>query len=271
MSSTAMAEAVSKPSIMPLDTSNYATWEVRMKALLKSKKVWKIVENGLSEGAVTRSGDEEHEKELEQDDEALALILLNVEDHNLTRLKRCKTAKEAWEALAGVYQSKSTAQWIKLQYELKSLTLQADEPVFKYVARATGIQDQLAVTGEPVTDTQVALYALAGLPSEYDNVADMFEFSKEKLTLDELLPKLQNVEQRRTRGLEKTSETALYSSNRPQQGRPRDKRLCFYCDKPGHVVRDCHKKKKDLAQAADAPRLREPDTGFFSGYEARAL
>src|SRR3954471_1115789 len=75
-----------KITLEKLDVDNYATWSVKMRFLLVARELWDPVVGGAD--VDTRS-----------DQKALALIGLYVRDHHLALLSKCKTAKEAWEAL----------------------------------------------------------------------------------------------------------------------------------------------------------------------------
>jgi gag-polypeptide of LTR copia-type len=142
-----------------LDVDNYATWSTKMRFLLITKGYWK---------AVQASGEPEDAK-------ALAMIGLCVEDHHLTSIEKCQTAKEAWEALEAVYRAKSTARMLQLKRELNALKKEASEPVTKYIARAKSIRDQLQGAGHHVEDADMVLSVLAGLPPEYDMLVCVLE------------------------------------------------------------------------------------------------
>lgn len=78
-----------KLMVEPLDVDNYATWSIRMRALLISKGLWTTV---LAD-----------EPEAGNDLKALAQIILHVKDHHLMTVGACTTAKEAWMKLKTTY------------------------------------------------------------------------------------------------------------------------------------------------------------------------
>ncbi|GAQ92728.1 putative retrotransposon protein with Ribonuclease H-like superfamily and integrase domain [Klebsormidium nitens] len=84
-----MAGSGDKIAIAPLGADNYATWSIRMKALLVHKKLWKGVEDSSA-----NKGDSES---------ALALLTLNVQDMHLGTVGACKSAQEAWGLLEATY------------------------------------------------------------------------------------------------------------------------------------------------------------------------
>ena len=250
-----MASEIDKPVVERLDVDNYATWKTRMRFLLITKGLWSAISA--------------EEVDPDTDLKALAQIGLYVKEHHLATLERFATAKAAWQHLEELYQAKSNARKLHLRKELTQLKMRTAEPLTKYVARAQDIQAQLRAAGHEVGDTEVAWSVLAGLPSEYDTVVTVLETATERdMRLDDILPKLLQVEQRQQK-IERPDEKALTAkpsygySNR--QGKPfgRDSsmpvsgsagRICFYCGKSGHIRSECQQKQRDDA----ARRLRPP-------------
>ena len=258
-----MATEVEKPIVERLDVDNYATWKSRMKFLLISKGLW----------AAVSSTDANPETDLK----ALAQIGLYVKEHHLPLLERCTTAKEAWDKLESVYQAKSNARKLQLRKQLTQLKMGPGEPLSKYVARAKDIQDQLRAAGHEISDQEVTWSVLAGLPEVYDTVVTVLETTSDKdMNLEDILPKLLQVEQRQS--AERADERALYAKpmggfggrpgsrpgGRPGGGRPGGKPNgrpgkfggqngsikgpCFYCGKKGHTKAECYKRRNDEAR-----------------------
>ena len=130
-----------KVAIEPLDLDNYATWSVRMKFLLIHKGLWGAVSGDV--------GQETH------NEKALAVITLNVKDHHLTTVATCTTAKQAWDALEGIYKAKTLARRLQLRRELNNLKKEPAEPLPKYVARARSIWNDLVTTGHDIKSSEV--------------------------------------------------------------------------------------------------------------------
>lgn len=245
-----------KVSIEALDIDNYATWSIRMKMLLIHKGLWSVVTTASTAADKERSN------------KALALIGLNVKDHHLTTVGKCETAKEAWDILQSTYKAKSNARRLQLRRDLNSLKKDPKEPLTKYIARAKEIWNDLLAIGHEVPATEVAWTVLAGLPKEYEMVVTVLETSSEELTLEDILPKLLQVEQRSS-----GSEAVAYSAQRervfnkpvqgPVPGRNKEQRRfggsnfkdreCFYCGKKGHIKANCNKKARD-EEGRQAPK-----------------
>lgn len=247
-----MATEVEKPLVERLDVDNYATWETRMRFLLISKGLWSAVQDNERVNPET-------------DQKALALIGLYVKEHHLPLLKRCSTAREAWQQLAAVYQAKSNARKLQLKKELAQLKMSPEEPLTKFAARGNDIQDQLRAAGHEISDQEVAWAVLAGLPTDYDMMVTVLTATETDMSLENILPKLLQVEQQQK--FERPDEKALYikshggfgrrsngnnsggQHNASGSGQHRaDSRACFYCGKAGHIKKDCRKRMQDAAQ-----------------------
>lgn len=182
----------SDKSIEALDLDNYPTWSIRMQMLLTHKDLWEAVSTGG-----------------EKDKKALALICLNVKDHHLLMLSECDTAKKAWDSLKSAYKAKSTARRVLLRREINSLKMEAEEPISKYIARARTISADLKATGHEISESEVAIAVLGGLPKDYDMLVEILETSDKELKIDDILPKLLMVEQRVAKR-EESSDSKAY-------------------------------------------------------------
>ena len=218
-----------KLAVDKLGVDNYATWSIKMKHLLIHKGLWRPVNTG--EGGAA------------SDEKALALIMLFVADYHLSTLAECESAKEAWDKLAAIHKSKSIARRTLLRKELTSLEMSGVESLTQYVARAKNIRDQLIAAGYDVREDEVVLAVLAGLPKEYEMVVTVLESADEVLSLDEVLPKLMNVEQRTI--ATKPMEVGMRAFIAKGNTRTNDKKECWYCGKIGHVKANCFKKAED--------------------------
>lgn len=152
-----------------------------MRAALISKGLWAAVESDTPNS--------------EQDQKALAKIILHVKDHHLMTVGSCATAKQAWEMLKTTYEAKTNARKLMLRKELTQLRMAATEPLTVYAARAKDLQAQLRTAGDEVKDQEVALQFLAGLPPAYGMISTVLTSGDRELKIEEMLPKLLSFEQ----------------------------------------------------------------------------
>jgi flavodoxin len=246
---------VEKYGVKKLDTDNYAVWAYKMKLLLTIKDYWKAIE-----------GVEGEEVSVEEDAKALALVGLCVEDHHLPTIEKCQTAKEAWDALKRVYSARSTALVLQLKKQLNSLRKEAVETVTRYGARARTIRDQLQAAGHTVSDDDVVLSVLAGLPAEYDMLVTVLENADKSPSLDDVLAKALLVEGKSASSGQQSQERVALFNGKVYQGQKHTTtepgkvtasdgsggkgggkagKVCYYCGKKGHFKKECRKKKAD--------------------------
>ena len=162
---------VDKINIAKLDVDNYATWCIKMECFLASK--------GLSE-ELSATGDAAITADNKR---ARAYIMLYVKDHLLATLNTSATAKEVWDKLKTQYQTTATASQVQLTKELTSLKKDPSEPISVYVSRARALQQQLDTAGQPVSERQLTIHVLSGLPAEYDVTVGIIENMEQLPTL----------------------------------------------------------------------------------------
>lgn len=214
-----------------LGTDNYVTWHVNMQFLLRLK--------GLL-SAVTNAEDP-------HSDAALGLIGMNVSESQQVMVLGCATAKEAWDTLGAAYNTSSKAKIQSLKQQLNSLKMEPLEKVTQYVARAVSLKNQLLAAGRVVEEEDLVMAVMAGLPDEYRIITTFMENANEEFTLAEMQAKLILTEQR----IEPKypQETALYTKVNKARGGggggSGNERVCWYCQKPGHLKADCPKRRRE--------------------------
>jgi molybdopterin-biosynthesis enzyme MoeA-like protein len=217
-----------------LGDDNYGTWKVQMRGLLATKGC---------ETALTTENDPHSSK-------AKGLMIMCVEQQHLQTIEDAANARDAWNALAALYQQTSTANLMQLKKQLAGLEKRPTETISQYLARARAIASQIqAATGTAVDATDMALAVLSGLPSEYNVIKTIIENTTPLPSLAEIQAKLLLVEkqQETTEG-----DTAAYYTKVIQQAQRRrpsfapwnaDKE-CWLCHKKGHIQRECPERGK---------------------------
>jgi len=156
-----------------------------------------------------------------------------------------------------MFEARDYAQLLRLMDELSSLKKGADENMIKFASRANMTRDELAMLGSPVGDNTLVLRVLAGLSAEYGMLRTTLGIKGTKLVMSDVTAKLLQVEQRSSFfGASKPSgsvKSQAFAAAAPKK--PFDKKsvVCFYCNKKGHMQRDCYKKKAHEAKAKSKP------------------
>ncbi|KAB2605268.1 hypothetical protein D8674_004985 [Pyrus ussuriensis x Pyrus communis] len=132
----------------------------------------------------------------------LSLLLATLSDDAIEYVVGCKTSHEAWTALQDRYMSVSKASVNHLKAELHTMQKGGDT-IDKYLLRLKTIKDQLQAAGEKVSDNDLIIAALTGLPSDYDMIRTVILAQDSTITLKEFRAQLI--------GAEKTIETRMQS------------------------------------------------------------
>jgi len=232
---------------------DYKVWAAYQRAQLKKEKLWKaVVTDHPASGSDEKKADPVVEEWDAMNEAVLATIQMSVKPVHLNTVTSVDTAKEVWDALKVMIEARDNAQLLRLMDELTSLKKDDDENIIEFASRAKMMQDELAMLGNPVDDNTLALRVLSGLPSEYGMLRTVLENEDVKLVMSDVTAKLLQVEQRKIAGgLSKPAcgvKSQAFTVAAPKK--PFDKKsvVCYYCDKKGHMKRDCDKWKADEAK-----------------------
>jgi len=194
---------------------------------------------------------------------ALATIQMSVKQVHLHSVTAVSTAKDAWEAIKDIFEARDNARLLQLMHELSNFKKNGDESIIKYTSRAKGLRQELAMLGNHADENTLVLQILSGIPAEYDMIKTVLENMDGKRNLADVSAKLLTVEQRASRGLSLSStgvKSQAFAASVTKK--PWDKKsvLCYYCERKGHMKRDCLKK-----QAEDAKGNKKPNGGHRDG------
>jgi hypothetical protein len=183
----------------------------------------------------------------DKDRKARALIGLHVRKHHLATVNECKTAKEAWDALALLFKTRTNARKLQLRKELSDLKMAPTESLAKYYAGAKSLHKDLNAAGHKVKETDVMFSILAGLPSQYKTIVDILVTSgtNEDLTFTNTFSKLMAKE------VESNAEEETGAFVAKTQRRV-DDRECYHCGKNGHIKKYCKKRMAEQGGAMTA-------------------
>ena len=243
---------LSGPRFAQLD-DDYKVWAAYQRAQLKKEKLWTaVVTDRPASGSDDKKSDPVVEAWDAMNEAALATIQMSVKPVHLNTVTSVDTAKEAWDALKVMFEARDNAQLLRLMDELSSLKKGDDENIIKFASRAKMIRDELAMLGNPVDDNTLALRVLSGLLSQYRMLRTVLENKETKLVMSDVTDKLPQEDQRSITVADSKPSGSVKSQAfaAAAQKKSFDKKLVvrFYCNKKGHMQRDCYKKKADEAK-----------------------
>jgi len=260
------------PRFAQLD-DDYKVWAVYGRAQLIKKKVWSaVVTDGPASGSVSKGNLVADAWEI-MNESALATIQMSVKPVHLNSVTAVSKAKDAWDALKDIFEARDIAQLLQLMHKLKNLKKDGDENMIKHPSRAKGLRQELAMLSNQVDKNTLVLRILSGLSSEYDMIKTVLENMKGKRNLADVSAKLLTVLQRASQGRSSSStgvKSQAFAASATMKPLERKAVACYYCDKKGHMKRDCLKKKADDARGNKKPNGGRPDCGAGGGAPPRA-
>ncbi|KAM2961779.1 hypothetical protein FF1_031321 [Malus domestica] len=161
-----------------LQDDNFVKWNYQFQSVLRGYDFFefftgespcppKFVIN--TENGVTTEITAAYKSWVQKDMALLSLLIATLSDDAMEYVIGCKTSHEAWVNLQDRYASVSRARINQLKIEFHTIQKGSDS-VDKYLLRLKAIRDQLVSAGERITDNDVVISALSGLPSEFDIV-----------------------------------------------------------------------------------------------------
>lgn len=249
-----MAESKAAVAVVPLNSTNYATWKIQCKMALVKEGLWGIVsgtETAPAEGA------DQQARFAARRDKALATIVLAVEPSLLYLVGADPTDPgKVWKTLADQFQRKTWANKLELKRKLFSMRLNEGESVQEHIKCMTELCDELSAIGEPVNEEDRVVYLLASLPETYSVLVTALEASTDVPTLAVVTERLLHEETKRKGRNPIGQEEALAANIRK---RP----ICYFCRKPGHIKRECEEYAKHRDQARPVRGKKSTRMGAF--------
>ncbi|CAN6725826.1 unnamed protein product [Malus baccata var. baccata] len=123
----------------------------------------------------------------------LSLLLATLTDEAMEYVLGCRTAFEAWNSLVDRYASVSKSRVNHLKTELHTIQKGTDS-VDKYLLRLKTIRDQLTAAGELISDNDIIIAGLAGLPKEFSVIRTVILARESAITLKEFRAQLLGAE-----------------------------------------------------------------------------
>ncbi|XP_059078112.1 uncharacterized protein LOC131067887 [Cryptomeria japonica] len=255
------------------DGTNYAFWSIKMKAYLAlGYDVWQSVVDGYTPSS-TPPTDTTGKRKSENNAKAEHALLCSLADSEFTKVMHCKSAKEIWNKLKGIYEGNEKVREAKLQslrMKYESLKMKEDEDIAAYFLRVDEIVNTITTLGEEVEDTLLVWKLLRTLTMKFDPKVSAIEEMKDlkTLTKDELFGILTTYEMRtedkpsqkeaafkiskkgknkncalKESSSSESDEAEAYFKRKFKKGKGKYKGKfpfkCFNCGKVGHYASKC--------------------------------
>lgn len=232
-----MTEELNK--IQKLNNENYFQWKFRMEMVLIKNKLWKAV---TTTTLPTATGEIAKWKDI--DDEARATLCLSVDDSQLCHIRNCRTANEVWCSLKNYHEKSTVNMKTQLMRLICDTKMSENGDMEKHLNEINELFEKLAAIGEErLSESWRVPMILRSLPKSYDILITALEVRDEaSLTLNVVQSKLiEEYKKRRQEQCSSDSASVLLKVSDSFADV-----TCFFCQKEGHVKKDCQKYKKWL-------------------------
>ena len=243
--------------IEPLSgADNYPAWKFRMEDILQAQKLWGYVTGTIpkpvAEDKPATASDMARWED--QDYIACAQIRLQVKDSILAYVRSAKSAKSAWDTLQATYESKGPLGKVLARRKLFRAKCEEGENIEEFLRKLQGYREDLASLDSIINDDEFGIIILTALADSWDTFTSALDNSALTNTVSLIACILEQDRHQRSREEGDTVLTAKgkgkSASGRWQENPNKDTRECYYCQKKGHLKKDCRKRKKKKRKGA---------------------
>ncbi|MCO5606069.1 hypothetical protein L7F22_060256 [Adiantum nelumboides] len=102
------------------------------------------------------------------------------EAYYYSHIRSAKSAKQAWDNLAGLYAGRNEAKKALLRIELESKIMNEEDDMDTFLAIVKDINEQLTSTGEVISNNSLVQIVLDALPDPYQTFASSATYEPKK-------------------------------------------------------------------------------------------
>ena len=215
--------------VEPLTEKNYLTWSGMVELTLRKEGLWRAVaEPDLIDAAV----------KAEKIEQARSLIGLLAGAAHVRQSCKADSAKALWSSLEEQFKARCVARRAQLLRELNTASIRRNEGLDAFVKRLYDLADGLKQTDHDVSDDNLVMALLGGLPEDYEATVQALTLTGSALKVEKVLHGLLAVEQR-IKEKQKTGGGGQAFMAKSGDGSRQFTGKCWRCGRRGHVSRDC--------------------------------
>ncbi|EGD72965.1 hypothetical protein PTSG_12202 [Salpingoeca rosetta] len=249
---------------------SYSWWSMRMRHFLKRKKVWGVVDP-----------DSEETDEVKNSDAYLWITeyLTGFPMKLVHKLKgdEDENARAAWKTLAKMYERKDKVAMVEAKIKMFNRQWERDDTVESFVNDFMETHENMTRAGGDMSEEDLIQLIIVRLPEKYRGVKTVLRLTKD-LTIQDMMHALKSEEDMTSlndqrAGHVKERVAKVYEKPR-RDSKPKgrkEERRCFFCNKPGHLKRDCREWKRERQKKFKGPRQHSGEKMFSLREEEEML
>ena len=121
---------------------------------------------------------------------AKKIIVDGLQDSLLAYVRNLRKSKDMYDKINGIYEFNNLNEIISLKYQLNDMNMSKWEFVKSYIMRISRLRDQLQRVGENVSDRELIVVTLRGLPPIWETFITTINNNNVFMSFDEIVRKL---------------------------------------------------------------------------------
>jgi gag-polypeptide of LTR copia-type/Zinc knuckle len=245
-----------------LNAGNYHNWRFAISMVLRRADLWDLL---------TAEGDDADDeraakKNASKMQEILTAIGLTVDESQYIYIRDADNGYEAWKALEKVYLKNSRANRISLKRQLYGFRHAVDNPIQDYINGILELTGQLRGIGVRLDKTEIMDILIMNLHESWSSMASTLATTiTDAQSVEDVTGALIDEDCRRHGGATGNSGDVAMMASRGRTRRANDPRRCYNCGEPGHLSRNCPK-RKDSDKKADTASFAATEKDFDIAY-----
>jgi hypothetical protein len=142
-------------------SGNFRSWKHRLQMILDENDLLEHVTVSVPEP----EEEEQKTKHKKNEKKAKRIVSDSVKDHLIPHISELQTARQMYEALSRLYESKDISRNLALRNQLRNMKMENSESVSSYLMRVSQIRDQFAAIGDVINDKELVTTTLNGFPT----------------------------------------------------------------------------------------------------------
>ena len=229
-------EGSSSIRIDKLCDNNFHTWKQKIELIMSLRELEDHIDIECCK--LLPTDDEALAKWNKADAKAKAIIGLNLSDEYLEQINECSTAIGMWTTIQELFQRSTLLNKLHARRKFYSSIMKEDEKVLVFIARVRQYASDLKSMSVEITDEEVAMTILSGLPSRFEHLIVAIDTTKEdSLSVEFVKSRILQEEQRlseRQSSITPRTPSALINN--------RGGKFCTFCKMKNHTESYCWKK-----------------------------